>query len=109
MAILDQFGKPIDLDNFDQPQTSRLVGLYNQVAGHPSRNLTPARLNAILQSAETGDLIAQHELFRDMEERDGHVFADLSKRKRAVIKLSWDIIPPRNPSKEEESATAYVK
>lgn len=109
MAILDQFGKPIDLEDFDQPQTSRLVGLYNQVAGHPSRNLTPARLNAILQSAETGDLIAQHELFRDMEERDGHVFADLSKRKRAVIKLSWDIVSPRNPSKEEEAATAYVK
>jgi phage gp29-like protein len=109
MAILDQFGKPIDVDNFDEPQTSRLVSLHQQVAGHPARNLTPARLNAILESAENGDLIAQHELFRDMEERDGHVFAELSKRKRAVIKLSWDVVPPRNPSKEEEQSTAYVK
>ena len=26
-----------------------------------------------------------------------------------VIKLDWDIVPPRNPSKEEEDAAAYVK
>ena len=44
-----------------------------------------------------------------MEERDGHVFSELSKRKRAVIKLPWDIVPPRNPSKEEEEASAYAK
>ena len=109
MALLDHNGNPIQLEELDEPQTSRLVSLHNQVAGHPSRNLTPARLNTILEAAENGDLIAQHELFRDMEERDGHVFAELSKRKRAVIKLSWDVLPPRNPSKEEEQATAYVK
>jgi phage gp29-like protein len=62
-----------------------------------------------LERAEGGDLIAQRELFRDMEERDGHVFAEISKRKRAIIKLSWDVLPPRNPSKEEEQDTAYVK
>ncbi|MDR1276176.1 MAG: DUF935 domain-containing protein [Candidatus Accumulibacter sp.] len=109
MVILDQFGKPIDLEDFAEPQTSRLIRLHQQVAGHPTRNLTPARLNTILEAAENGDLIAQHELFRDMEERDGHVFAELSKRKRAVIKLQWDVLPPRNPGKEEEAGAAYVK
>lgn len=107
--ILDQHGNPITLAELDEPQTARLVGLHREVARHPSRGLTPARLNSILESAENGDLLAQHELFRDMEERDGHVFSELSKRKRAVIKLPWDVLPPRNPSTEEEEATAYVK
>lgn len=107
--LLDQFGQPIDGEVFDQPQTSRLTTLHRHVAGHPSRGINPARLNTILEAAELGNLIAQHELFRDMEERDGHVFSELSKRKRAVIKLSWDIVPPRNPSKEEENLTAYAK
>lgn len=107
--LLDQFGQPIDSEVFDQPQTSRLTTLHRHVAGHPSRGINPARLNTILEAAELGNLIAQHELFRDIEERDGHVFSELSKRKRAVIKLSWDIVPPRNPSKEEENLTAYAK
>lgn len=107
--LVDQFGQPIESGLFDQPQTSRLTTLHRQVAGHPSRGINPARLNTILEAAEMGNLIAQHELFRDMEERDGHVFSELSKRKRAVIKLNWDIVPPRNPSKEEENITAYVK
>ena len=107
--LLDQYGKPITLSELNEPQTARLIGLHREVAQHPSRGLTPAWLNSILERAETGDLLAQHELFRDMEERDGHVFSELSKRKRAVIKLPWDIVPPRNPSKEEEEASAYVK
>jgi phage gp29-like protein len=107
--LVDQFGQPLESGTLDQPQTSRLATLHRQVAGHPSRGINPARLNSILESAEQGNLISQHELFRDMEERDGHVFSELSKRKRAVIKLNWDIVPPRNPSKEEENLTAYVK
>lgn len=107
--IVDQFGKPIMRKTLDVPQTARLVHLHREVAQHPTRGLTPAGLNAILERAEHGDPLAQHELMRDMEERDGHVFSELSKRKRAVIKLPWDIVPPRNPSRQEEAACAYVK
>jgi phage gp29-like protein len=106
--ILDQYGNPIRIE-LAASQTSTLLELHREVAGHPTRGITPARLNSILERAERGDLIAQHELFREIEERDGHVFAELSKRKRAVIKLSWDVIAPRNPDKSEEEATAYVK
>lgn len=109
MAILDQYGNPIDMGVMQESQTARLVQLQNEVAKHPVRGLTPAKLNTILEDAERGNLVAQHELFEDMEERDGHVFSELSKRKRAVIKLQWDIQAPRNASKDEENLTAYVK
>lgn len=109
MKLLDKNGQPIDGVDLTNPQTSQLIHLKNVVGNHPSRGLTPARLNSILLSAESGNLIDQHELFRDMEERDGHIYAELAKRKRAVIKLAWDIEPPRNASKQELDLTAYVK
>ena len=107
--ILDSNGNKFQREVLAEPQTSRLQMLYRSMAGHPARGLTPARLNTILEEAESGNLIAQHELFRDMEERDGHLFAELSKRKRAVIKLDWDIVPPRNASKADEDLAAYAK
>lgn len=112
MRLLDQYGNPITSDALDQPQTearASLVHLRREIAGHPSRGITPARLNEILMQAEQGELVAQHELFADMEERDGHVYTELSKRKRASIKLDWDVVPPRNASKEEEDHAAWVR
>lgn len=112
MKLVDQYGQPIDREALAAPQTearASLLHLQRQIAGHPSRGITPARLNDILQAAEQGDLIAQHELFTDMEERDGHIFSELSKRKRASIKLDWDIVAPRNASKEEENHAAWAR
>lgn len=109
MALLDQFGNPLQQRTLERQQTEDMFTLRTHVANHPARGITPARLNQILEAAERGDLIAQHELFRDMEERDPHVFSEISKRKRAVIKLDWDVMPPRNPSTAEEDAAAYVK
>ena len=80
--LLDQYGNPINMAALDEAQTSQLVNLHREVAQHPSRGLTPARLNSILERAENGDLIAQHELFRDMEERDGHVFRAVQAQAR---------------------------
>lgn len=110
--LVDQNGQPFRQSELATPQTSssaQLVQLHRDLASHPARGLTPARLNTILEEAEQGSLIAQHDLFRDIEERDGHVFAELSKRKRAVIKLNWDIVPPRNATRAEEDLAAYVK
>jgi phage gp29-like protein len=112
MRLVDQFGNPITSDALTEPQTearASLVHLRREIAGHPSRGITPARLNDILMQAEQGDLVAQHELFADMEERDAHVYTELAKRKRASIKLDWDIVPPRNASKEEEDQAAWVR
>ncbi|MDO8769541.1 MAG: DUF935 domain-containing protein [Burkholderiaceae bacterium] len=108
--IVDQYGQAFKVaETLAEPQTARLAQLQLEVANHPSRGLTPQRLNDILQEAEMGNLIAQHELFADMEERDGHLFAELSKRKRAVTKLDWDVVAPRNASAAEADLTAFVK
>lgn len=84
-----------------EPQTAHMVGLHHEFAGHPSRGMTPSKLAAILDQAETGDIVGQYELFEDMEEKDGHIMSEMGKRRRAVLGLEWDIVPPKNPSQRE--------
>lgn len=103
MAILDQFGRPLVAAQLREPQTARIAGLSSEFAGHPSRGLTPGRLAAILEEAERGDLARQAELGLDMEEKDGHIHAEMSKRRRALLGPEWTIAPPRNPSAAEQA------
>lgn len=82
-------------------QTAEIRQLNQEFAEHPSRGLTPARLAAIFEEAERGDLLAQCDLFEDMEEKDGHILAELGKRKRALLGLGWEVKPARNASDQE--------
>jgi phage gp29-like protein len=109
MAILDAQGRPIDTAELAEPQTAQIAQLYRQFDNHPSRGLTPAKLARILEEAEQGNIVAQHELFMDMEEKDAHLFAEMSKRKRAILTLQWDIVPPRNATKAEEDDAAWLR
>ncbi len=110
-SILDQFGNPIKTTQLDQSQTdqvARVGGLHNLFADHPSRGLTPAKLARILAQAEQGDIIAQHDLFLDMEDKDGHILTEMSKRKRALLTLDWSIEPPREATAQEVKMAEYV-
>lgn len=107
--IVDQNGRLLKMATIAEPQTAKITGLQQQFAGHPSRGLTPVKLARILEDAEQGNITAQHELFMDMEEKDTHIFAEMSKRKRAILKLDWDVVAPRNASRAEQDAAAYAR
>lgn len=107
--IVDQYGNPIKRADLKEPQTSKLAQLHREFASHPSRGLTPLKLARILEAAEQGDIRAQHELFMDMEEKDAHIYAEMGKRKRALLKVDWDIVPPRNASATERKLAGYAK
>ncbi|WP_136414809.1 DUF935 domain-containing protein [Herbaspirillum sp. ST 5-3] len=107
--ILDQFGKPIDRVVLDEPQTARISALQNQYLTPMLGGLTPTRLARTLLEADQGNLLDQHRLFADMEERDGHLRAEMDKRKNAIVGLSWDIVPPRNASAAEKAAAEWVR
>ena len=109
MSILDQFGRPFERERLQEPQTARMTSLRSEYENHPSRGLTPPKLAAILQRAEQGDLVAQHELFQDMEEKDGHLFSEMQKRRLALQNLEWTIEPPPNATSEEVKLTDYVR
>ncbi|QYK02788.1 DUF935 domain-containing protein [Shewanella psychrotolerans] len=109
--ILDATGRPFKHRDAKALQTDdvRITGLHRTFSSHPSSGLTPAYAAEILQAAEQGDLIAQCELAEDIEEKDGHLYAELDKRKRALIGVDYYLTPPRNPSAQEKADTEYLQ
>ena len=107
--ILDANGNPIPERQIREAQTANLGAIAREFDAHPARGLTPARLHAILLGGERGDITAQIDLADDIEERDGHVFADLGKRAGAVAALEWSISEPENASAAEKSLTDQMR
>lgn len=107
--IVDQYGAPIKAASLDEPQTANVTSLQNQYLTPMLGGLTPARLARALQQADQGDLVEQHRLFADMEERDGHVRAEMDKRKNAIVGLEWDVVPPRNATAAEKADAEWAK
>ncbi|PKG73168.1 hypothetical protein CXF86_19150 [Shewanella sp. GutCb] len=102
-AHIDKNGTRFNVKQLKKSQTdnAKLGHLHCHYAQHPSRGLTPPKLARILTKAEQGDLIAQCELAEDMEEKDGHIFSELQKRRRALLGVEWQLVPPRNASATE--------
>ena len=92
-----------------QTDSPRSALLHREFDSHPSKGLTPARLADILISAEQGDMVAQAELFMDMEEKDSHIGSEMGKRKMAVKKLDWQMVPPRDASATEKKNTQTLE
>jgi phage gp29-like protein len=90
-------------------QTSDVAWLTNQWQEHPVVGLTPARLHKLLLGAEQGSLQAQADLFADMEERDGHIFSEMDKRRKGVNGLPWGINPPKNATDQEKRLLKKLK
>lgn len=74
-----------------------------------TQRLTPARLKHILAAADAGDILEQHILFADMEDRCDHLAAELGKRKRALLTLDWEIVPGRPGDAASEDMAAAVR
>lgn len=87
-----------------QTNTAQITALHRVLSEHPASGLTPVKLKNILESAESGDIQAQHDLYRDIEE-DSAIGSALSTRKNAILTLEYTIEPPRNPTQSEEQLT----
>lgn len=106
--ILDLNGNPIESAALKEPQTSKLAQLKNQYLDSFMRGMSPDRLANALRAADDGDLYMQHRIFSDMEERDPHLYAEINKRKLALLKINWRIEPPRNANAKEKADAEWL-
>ncbi|EDQ6166944.1 DUF935 domain-containing protein [Salmonella enterica subsp. enterica] len=83
--------------------------LYAGALTHPSTGLDVNRIYRLFRAAEDGDIEAQSDLFTDMEERDGHLFSELSKRKRALLTLPFSVTPPPDATEAEKKIAAEAE
>ncbi|TXE27143.1 DUF935 domain-containing protein [Serratia marcescens] len=104
--LVDIYGNPLSSKTLTVQQSDTAAFIRRQYAEHPALGMDINRLYRIFAEAEQGHLTRQADFFFDMEERDGHVFAELSKRRRAVMPLAWTIKPPRNATAQEKAMAA---
>lgn len=78
--------------------------LYLEQLPNLTHGLTPGKLRRILADAEQGNIVEQHALFADMEDRCEHLACEIGKRKRALLTLEWDIIPGSDDARAREVA-----
>jgi phage gp29-like protein len=93
MPILDHYGNPITSKPPEARIPSGAIGLENHWRSYPLKGLTPQRLANLLRDADDGELERQSELFEEMLERDGFLFAQMQTRKLAITGLDWAIKP----------------
>ena len=105
-------GVKFRIKEITRPQSddnAQVAQLKREFAEHPSAGLTPAKLASITLEAERGNLMAQSDLAEDMEEKDSHIFAELAKRKNALLTVPWSIVPPRNASEAEKKDAMLIE
>jgi len=108
--IVDIYGRPLSSSKLqNEPQTARIASLHSRWEDHPSRGLTPAKLAQIAEQAEQGDLEAQNQLFDDIEEKDGHVFSEMQKRRAGPLQFDWSIEPPHDATEREKKNAALIE
>lgn len=109
IAALKNIPKLFNKDQLTQSQTeNRSMTAYGAEFEHPAIGLTPLKVHALLTQAEAGNMNAMLALFEDMEERDLHLLAEMSKRKRTVAKLDWSIKAPKNADANEQKYTEAI-
>ena len=109
IAALKNIPKLFNKDQLTQSQTeNRSMTAYGAEFEHPAIGLTPLKVHALLTQAEAGDMSSMLSLFEDMEERDLHLLAEMSKRKRTVAKLDWSIKAPKNADANEQKYTDAI-
>lgn len=114
MNIIEQNGSRFRIrqKELKTPQTednSRVATLRREFSNHPSSGLTPSKLASILNDAERGNLIQQCYLAEDIEEKDGHIQAELFKRKMALTGVDWTIEPPKNATAQEQEDAENIE
>ena len=107
--LLDQHGNPLRLSDITEPQTSKIATLQNVYHEGHLAGLTPTKAARILQEADEGNIVAQHQLFADMLDRDAHLACEFGKRSGALLGLDWSIEPPANASAKEKKDAAWVE
>lgn len=91
----------LDMELQAGPRSSNMNTLnYRSV-----NTLDPSRLAGAFALADQGYIHDQSTLFELIEEQDSHIFSELSKRRRAVTGLGWQLHAPKDATQAEITRT----
>ncbi len=91
--IYDQFGRPYKQKKKPFGEILGAAALTDAYRDYVADGLTPQRLAGLLKQADTGELARQAELFDQIEERDGHIIGEISKRRNVILDADFTLEP----------------
>lgn len=100
-TIVDQFGRAYEKPKA-KPERRPLAAapITDAYREYVTAGLTPERLARIFRAADGGDLRRQAELFDQIEERDGHIIGDMSKRRNVILDADFVLEPASEDSRD---------
>lgn len=99
----------VDMRNLDAIQAGPRAALATTTNYMSVQTLDPARLAAAFAQADQGYILDQAKLFNLIEQHDAHIFSELSKRRRNVTGLGWQLSPPKDATQSEITRTAELE
>lgn len=93
MVIVDQFGRPFESRKSPERRPLAAAPISDAWREYVASGLTPQRLAAIFREADQGDMRRQAELFEQIEEKDGHLCGERSKRMNAILDVEFQVSP----------------
>ena len=81
-----------------------LMESSDRLASDASRDLTPDKVDRIMQAANTGDSREQSRLARELIEKNESIAQAMETRKNAVLGCPWHIVPGGDSAREKAAA-----
>jgi len=106
--ILDQFGRQYPTRKRPEKRPLAAAPVLDGWRDYVAAGLTPQRLTAIFQEADSGDVSRQAQLFAQLEEKDGHLLGEVTKRKNAVLDIDYQVTPASDDRRDVKVAE-FVK
>lgn len=108
VTLYDQFGRPIERTATKKPERRPLAvaPIRDSWRDYVASGLTPVKLAGIFRDADAGDLRRQAELFDQIEERDGHIIGEISKRRNVILDVDFQVTPASEDSRDVKVAEA---
>jgi len=102
--IVDQFGRPYPKAKAPERRPLAVAPYLDSWREYAAAGLTPRKLAAMFVSADGGDVRQQAELFEQIEERDGHLIGETSKRKNVILAVDFTVAPATDDARDARVA-----
>lgn len=109
ITLYDQFGRPLER-TAKKPERSTLAAapIRDSWREYVASGLTPVKLATLFKEADSGDVRRQAELFEQIEERDGHILGEISKRRNVILDVDFQVTPASEDSRDVKVAEAVT-
>lgn len=93
VTLYDQFGREVAPVKRPERRPLAAAPIYDAWREYVAAGLTPETLSALLREADAGDVRRQCELFEQLEEKDGHILGEKTKRQNIILDVDFEVQP----------------